>query len=74
MELYNVLTSNGVKYSKACCAWNGSAAYADEVFSKFTPIEDYGILTEAELKKIGVGMSFDEESQTFSWFIIEIKE
>ena len=74
MELYHVLTANGVKYDKACCAWNGSAAAAEEVFSKFTPIEDYGILTEPELKKIGVGMSFDETDQTFSWFIIEIKQ
>ena len=72
-DLDNILKSNGVKYEKACCAWNGSAAYADVVFSKFTPIDDYGILTVNELTRIGVGMRFDEETQTFSWFIIETK-
>ncbi|MBR1822942.1 MAG: hypothetical protein IJ779_01775 [Ruminococcus sp.] len=71
-DLYAVLSANHVKYSRACCAWNSSAESAEEVFSKFTPIEDYGILTEPELKKVGVGMSFDEQAQKFAWFIIEI--
>lgn len=71
-DLYDVLSANNVKYSKACCAWNDDAATAEEVFSKFTPIEDFGILTEPELTRIGVGMQFDENSQKFAWFIIEI--
>ena len=71
--LFDVMNANGVKCDKACCAWNDDAQTADEVFSKFTPIENYTILTEPDLKKIGVGMSFDEGSQKFSWFIIEIK-
>ncbi len=33
----------------------------------------FGIITEPGLNKIGVGMRFDQETETFSWFVIGIK-
>lgn len=34
---------------------------------------DYSIMNEPGLNKIGVGMKYDKETETFSWFVIGIK-
>ncbi|MBP3380095.1 MAG: hypothetical protein J6K77_04465 [Ruminococcus sp.] len=34
---------------------------------------EFSIITEPGLNKVGAGMKFDEETETFSWFVIGIK-